>query len=45
MHLADEADEEPSGGHHYRIIDDEKARTMLAKLDQIIEDDLNRYHK
>lgn len=41
VNLADEADEEPSGGHHYRIIDDDKARIMLAKLDQMIEDELN----
>ncbi|MDQ0207898.1 HD domain-containing protein [Alkalicoccobacillus murimartini] len=38
VHLADEADEEPSGAHHYRIIEDDKARTMLATLDQKIED-------
>ncbi|MCM2675064.1 HD domain-containing protein [Alkalicoccobacillus plakortidis] len=42
VHLADEADEEPSGGHHYRVIDDKKARTMLAKLDQQIDDELNK---
>lgn len=35
--LADELDEEPGGDHHYRTISDDRARRMLAKLDQKIE--------
>lgn len=42
VHLADEADEEPSGGHHYRQIDDEKARSSLATLDKQIDDYLTK---
>ena len=38
--LADEMDEEPSGNHHYRQIDDEKARKMIAKLDEMINNEL-----
>ncbi|WP_017726928.1 HD domain-containing protein [Halalkalibacterium ligniniphilum] len=34
--LADEADEEPNGDHHYKTISDEKAIQLLAKLDQLI---------
>ncbi len=35
--LADEADEEPSGEHHYRTISDQKALQMLTILDQKVE--------
>ncbi|MCM3761914.1 HD domain-containing protein [Alkalihalobacillus oceani] len=35
--LADEADEEPGGEHHYRTIADERARQMLGELDKIVE--------
>ncbi|BAB06585.1 HD domain-containing protein [Halalkalibacterium halodurans] len=34
--LADEADEEPKGRHHYRTISDEKALEALHRLDQLI---------
>ncbi|QKS71768.1 HD domain-containing protein [Paenalkalicoccus suaedae] len=33
---ADEVDEEPGGNHHYRMISDERAHKMLAKLDERI---------
>jgi uncharacterized protein len=39
--LADEADEEPGGSHHYRTISDMKARTMLKKLDGMVDE----YHE
>ncbi|MDV2685061.1 HD domain-containing protein [Alkalihalophilus sp. As8PL] len=35
--LADEADEEPSGEHHYRTISDQRARKMLSELDEKVE--------
>ncbi|GAE31248.1 HD domain-containing protein [Halalkalibacter hemicellulosilyticus] len=35
--LADEADEEPGGNHHYRKISDEQARKQLQHLDQQID--------
>ncbi|MCE7794870.1 HD domain-containing protein [Salipaludibacillus sp. CUR1] len=35
--LADEADEEPGGTHHYRFISEEKALHMIKKLDEKIE--------
>ncbi|WP_088103510.1 HD domain-containing protein [Halalkalibacter urbisdiaboli] len=38
--LADEADEEPSGDHHYRQISDARARKMLVALDRKVEDAL-----
>ena len=38
--LADEMDEEPSGNHHYREIDDERARRLLARLDKMIDNEL-----
>jgi uncharacterized protein len=38
--LADEMDEEPSGNHHYRQIADERARRLIAKLDQMIDNEL-----
>ncbi|TLS37808.1 HD domain-containing protein [Pseudalkalibacillus caeni] len=35
--LADEADEEPGGKHHYKKISAEKAAKLIAKLDKKIE--------
>ncbi|MGO4889349.1 HD domain-containing protein [Anaerobacillus sp. MEB173] len=35
--LADEADEEPSGNHHYRQIDDERAIKLMNRLDECVE--------
>lgn len=35
--LADQADEEPGGEHHYRSISDTKARKLLWKLDEKIK--------
>lgn len=40
--LADEMDEEEGGLHHYRKIDDEKAVKMIARLDEMVEDELKR---
>ncbi|RXI98246.1 HD domain-containing protein [Anaerobacillus alkaliphilus] len=40
--LADEMDEEPSGSHHYRQIEDEKARRMIVRLDQMIDNELSK---
>jgi uncharacterized protein len=40
--LADEMDEEPSGNHHYRQIDDDRARRLISRLDQMIDDELNQ---
>lgn len=34
--LADEADEEPNGNHHYRTISDEDATIKLRKLDALV---------
>lgn len=34
--LADEADEEPNGTHHYREISDKKAKKMIQALDEKI---------
>lgn len=42
--LADEMDEEPGGNHHYRQIDDEKARRLIIRLDCMIEDALSSLH-
>ena len=39
--LADEMDEEPSGNHHYRQIDDERARRLIARLDRMIDNRIN----
>ncbi|OIJ18493.1 phosphohydrolase [Anaerobacillus alkalidiazotrophicus] len=38
--LADEMDEEPNGNHHYRKVDDEKARLLIIKLDEQIDNEL-----
>ncbi|MGX1981512.1 uncharacterized protein EDD69_1045 [Thermolongibacillus altinsuensis] len=35
--LADEADEEPGGKHHYRQIDDKLALKKIQKLDEMVE--------
>lgn len=35
--LADKADEEPFGNHHYRSIDDESAVKLMQRLDQLVE--------
>ncbi|PYZ93512.1 phosphohydrolase [Salipaludibacillus keqinensis] len=40
--LADEADEEPGGAHHYRNITDEKAAEMIKKLDDKVVTFLNK---
>lgn len=40
--LADEMDEEPNGKHHYRKIDDEKARKLIINLDNQIDNELYR---
>lgn len=39
--LADEMDEEPSGNHHYRKIDDERAMRLIARLDEMIDSELS----
>ncbi|MDO6657601.1 HD domain-containing protein [Anaerobacillus sp. 1_MG-2023] len=39
--MADEADEEPGGNHHYKVISEEEARNELAALDHLIEQSLN----
>ncbi|WP_413379665.1 HD domain-containing protein [Alkalihalobacillus sp. 1P02AB] len=38
--LADEQDEEPKGGHHYRGISDKRARRMLTQLDNLVNEAL-----
>ncbi|MBU8906921.1 HD domain-containing protein [Desertibacillus haloalkaliphilus] len=38
--LADEADEEPNGNHHYRQISDEKALKQIKQLDRLIDETL-----
>lgn len=43
--IADEMDEEPSGGHHYRQIDDEKAKKLIVMLDEKIEKELSSQDK
>ncbi|MDT8862726.1 HD domain-containing protein [Alkalihalobacillus sp. MEB130] len=40
--LADEADEEPGGEHHYRTISDRRARRMLHLLDKKIDSQLKK---
>ncbi|MBW9217356.1 HD domain-containing protein [Anoxybacillus ayderensis] len=40
--LADEADEEPGGKHHYRQIDDELALKKIQQLDRMVEQQLQR---
>ncbi|SES19936.1 HD domain-containing protein [Salisediminibacterium halotolerans] len=42
--LADEADEEPDGKHHYRYISPERARKKIADLDRKIERTLNHFY-
>ncbi|GAF66877.1 HD domain-containing protein [Alkalihalobacillus trypoxylicola] len=42
VHLADQADEEPAGNHHYRTISPSKAKKMLSTLDQMVSDKMNR---
>lgn len=37
--LADERDEEPSGAHHYRKIDNQKARNLITLLDEKIDNE------
>ncbi|MFK3959547.1 HD domain-containing protein [Guptibacillus hwajinpoensis] len=43
--MADEADEEPGGNHHYKVISEEEARNELAALDQLIEQSLNNQNE
>jgi uncharacterized protein len=38
--LADEADEEPGGKHHYRQIDDKLALKKIQQLDEMVENQL-----
>ncbi len=40
--LADEADEEPGGKHHYRQIDDKLALKKIQQLDRMVEQQLQR---
>ncbi|MFZ4450433.1 HD domain-containing protein [Salibacterium aidingense] len=40
--LADELDEEPAGGHHYRSISESKARRDIKNLDQLIDQSLQK---
>ncbi|WP_163151467.1 HD domain-containing protein [Anoxybacillus sp. MB8] len=40
--LADEADEEPGGKHHYRQIDDELALKKIQQLDRMVEQQMKR---
>ncbi|WP_062048057.1 HD domain-containing protein [Bacillus sp. JCM 19034] len=40
--LADEADEEPGGKHHYRQISDDRAKKLLARLDHKIEEEFKK---
>ncbi|PRO64211.1 HD domain-containing protein [Alkalicoccus urumqiensis] len=41
--LADEADEEPGGGHHYKEIAPEEAESLLVELDRMIEKSAGQY--
>ncbi|WP_100404851.1 HD domain-containing protein [Bacillus solitudinis] len=41
---ADEADEEPSGEHHYRQISDMRAKRMLHALDEKVNNALSNWH-
>lgn len=43
--LADKMDEEPSGGHHYRQINDEKAKRLIIILDEKIDIELYQQNK
>ncbi|MBP3949525.1 HD domain-containing protein [Bacillus suaedae] len=43
--LADEADEEPGGEHHYRTITDERARHLLTLLDLKLDAKQTTYHE
>lgn len=36
VRLADEADEEPAGGHHYRSISYERASKLIQRLDKLV---------
>lgn len=38
VNLADQADEEPSGSHHYREISSKEALDRIARLDQMIDE-------
>lgn len=39
VHLADEADEEPNGAHHYRVMSYEQARASIQHLDHLVSKD------
>jgi uncharacterized protein len=43
--LADEADEEPNGQHHYRVITEEKAVELIQKLDDKIRSSKNTFQQ
>ncbi|THE10366.1 HD domain-containing protein [Bacillus timonensis] len=38
--LADEMDEEKGGLHHYRQIEEDKAKKMIARLDELVEEEM-----
>ncbi|TWI53305.1 HD domain-containing protein [Halalkalibacter nanhaiisediminis] len=40
--LADEADEEPGGEHHYRTLSAERARKMLEALDKKVDESMQQ---
>lgn len=43
--MADEADEEPGGKHHYKVMSEEEARNELTALDDLIEHSLNNQNE
>ncbi|MGB8001732.1 MAG: HD domain-containing protein [Anaerobacillus sp.] len=43
--MADEADEEPGGKHHYKVISEDEAKTELSELDKLIEHCLNNQNE
>ena len=45
IRMADEMDEEPHGKHHYRKINQEAALNKIERLDQKIEQYINKYRK
>ena len=43
--MADEADEEPGGKHHYKVMSEEEARVELTALDDLIDHSLNKQNE
>ncbi|RBW71075.1 HD domain-containing protein [Bacillus taeanensis] len=43
--LADKADEEPKGNHHYRKINQERALQSIKRLDEMVEEELENQIK